>query len=49
GDTDFNSPDHHGTPIEREQVMLAGYKIGLTNNNNIQQVAETGMNLVITL
>ncbi len=49
GDTDFNSPDHHGTPIEREQVMLAGYKIGLTNNNNIQQVAETGMNLVVTL
>jgi len=26
GDTDFNSPDHHGTPMEREQVMLAGYK-----------------------
>ena len=49
GDTDFNSPDHHGTPMEREQVMLAGYKIGLTNNNNIQQVAETGMNLVVTL
>jgi hypothetical protein len=49
GDTDFNSPDHHGTPTEREQVMLAGYKMGLTNNNNIQQVAETGMNLVFTL
>jgi hypothetical protein len=46
GDTDFNSPEHHGTPIEREQVMLAGYKIGLTNNNNIQQVAEMGMNLI---
>lgn len=49
GDNDFNSPDHHGTPIEREQVMLAGYKIGLTNNSDIQQVAEMGMNLVITI
>jgi hypothetical protein len=49
GDTDFNSPDHHGMPIERAKVMLEGYKIGLTNNNNIQQVAETGMNLVFTL
>ena len=49
GDTDFNSSTHHGTPIERAQVMLAGYKMGLTNNNNIQQVAEIGMNLVTTL
>ncbi len=49
GDTHFNSPSHHGTPIERAKVMLEGYKIGLTNNNNIQQVAETGMNLVFTL
>ncbi|MEI6706826.1 MAG: hypothetical protein WCK96_06780 [Methylococcales bacterium] len=48
GDTHFNSPTHHGTPIERAKVMLEGYKIGLTNNNNIQQVAETGMNLVFT-
>jgi hypothetical protein len=49
GDTDFNSSDHHGTPMERAEVMLAGYKMGLTNNNNIQQVAEIGMNLVLTL
>ncbi|MDP3838452.1 MAG: hypothetical protein Q8Q54_05975 [Methylococcales bacterium] len=49
GDTHFNSPSHHGTPIERAKVMLEGYKLGLTNNNNIQQVAETGMNLVFTL
>jgi hypothetical protein len=49
GDADFNSPDHHGTPIERAKVMLEGYKIGLTNNDNIQQVAETGTNLVFTL
>lgn len=49
GDTHFNSPTHHGTPTERAQVMLAGYKIGLTNNQNLQQVAEAGMNLVQTL
>lgn len=49
GDTDFHSPDHHGTPIDRAEVMLEGYKMGLTNNKNIQHVAETGMNLVITL
>ena len=46
GDTDFNSPDHHGTPTEREQVMLEGYKMGLTNNSNVPQVAKMGMILV---
>ncbi len=46
GDTHFNSPTHHGTPFERKQVMLEGYKIGLTNNTDVHQVAEMGMELV---
>lgn len=46
GDTHFNSPTHHGTPFERKHVMLEGYKIGLTNNTDIHQVAEMGMELV---
>jgi hypothetical protein len=46
GDMDFNSPTHHGTPMQRKQVMLDGYKIGLTNNIDIYQVAAMGMELV---
>lgn len=46
GDTHFNSPTHHGTPFERKQVMLEGYKIGLTNNTDVHQVAEMGLELV---
>lgn len=46
GDTDFNSTTHHGTPFERKEVMLAGYKTGLTNNTNVYHVAQMGMNFV---
>lgn len=46
GDTHFNSPTHHGSPFERKQVMLEGYKVGLTNNTDIHQVAEMGVELV---
>ena len=46
GDTHFNSPTHHGSPFERKQVMLEGYKVGLTNNRDIHQVAEMGLALV---
>jgi hypothetical protein len=46
GDTDFTSPGHHGSPAERKSVMLEGYKIGLTNNADIQQVADMGVELV---
>jgi hypothetical protein len=49
GDTDFNNPSHHGTPLERKDAMLAGYKIGLTNNTDINQVAQWGINVVTTL
>ena len=49
GDTHFNSPQHHGTPLERKEVMLAGYKVGLTNNSNLRQVAQMGMDLVKSL
>lgn len=46
GDTDFTSPGHHGTPLERKSVMLEGYKTGLTNNTDVHQVAEMGMEFV---
>ena len=27
GDYDFNSPDHHGTPKQRLEAMLEGYRL----------------------
>ena len=49
GDNDFNSADHHGTPEERGKVVIEGYKMGLTNTQDLKYVATTGMNLVQTL
>jgi hypothetical protein len=46
GDTHFYSPGHHGTPSERKDAMLEGYKMGLTHNLDIHEVAIVGMNLV---
>lgn len=46
GDTHFYSRGHHGTPSERKDAMLAGYKMGLTRNIDIHEVAIAGMNLV---
>lgn len=49
GDNDFNASDHHGTPEERGKVVLAGYKMGLSNNRDLTAVATTGLNFVQTL
>ena len=49
GDNDFNSADHHGTPEERGKVVIEGYKMGLTDNQDLNYVATTGMKLVQTL
>lgn len=46
GDTNFNSPGHHGTPLERKHVMLEGYKIGLTGNASVHKIAQLGATLV---
>ena len=43
GDNFFNSPDHHGTPKERMKVMIEGYKKGLKNNRNIDDIAKKGL------
>lgn len=46
GDTDFNNKDHHGTPSNRKDVMLAGYKLGLHGRGNINDVSQQGVNTV---
>lgn len=43
GDNYFNSPDHHGTPKERMKTMIEGYKKGLENNRNIDNIANNGL------
>ena len=46
GDTNFNSRHHHGTPTERIDIMIKGYKQGLTGDINIHKAASAGFNLV---
>jgi hypothetical protein len=49
GDTNFYSKTHHGTPIDRIECMLNGYKQGIKNNGSIGQIAEKGFNFVTAL
>lgn len=46
GDTDFNSPQHHGTPQERLAAITEGYRFGRSGSHAIDEAARAGAALV---
>jgi predicted metalloprotease len=46
GDTDFNSPQHHGTAQERIAAITAGYRFGRSGEHDIDEAARAGVELV---
>ena len=46
GDTKFNTTRHHGTPSERRDTVLVGYKLGIYGKRDINEVAQHGVNLI---
>ena len=49
GDTEYDSPDPHGTPEERRCAFLEGYKSAITYNFNIYQAFNCGVEYVRNL
>jgi hypothetical protein len=47
GDTEFSSPEHHGTPAQRVHAIEAGYAYGTTGNHVIAEAAREGSKLVL--
>jgi predicted metalloprotease len=47
GDTEFSSPEHHGTPAQRVHAIEAGYAYGKTGNHVIAEAAREGSKLVL--
>jgi predicted metalloprotease len=46
GDTDFNSPQHHGTSHERIAAITAGYRFGRSGRHDIDDAARAGLEVV---
>jgi hypothetical protein len=46
GDTNFNSPFHHGTPAERVASAEEGFNLGYLRKANLQVAFTSGMNYV---
>jgi len=46
GDTDFVSPQHHGTSDERIAAITAGYSLGRDSNVDMDEAAKTGFRTV---
>lgn len=46
GDTDFNLPQHHGTPQERIAAITGGYRFGRSKHHDIDEAARAGLELV---
>jgi hypothetical protein len=46
GDTDFNSPQHHGTSAERIAAITAGYRFGRSGRHDIDEAARAGLELL---
>jgi hypothetical protein len=42
GDTDFNSPDHHGSPQFREAMVRAGFQAGYEDKLSVEAAFEKG-------
>ncbi|MBY3216685.1 hypothetical protein HFO21_20375 [Rhizobium laguerreae] len=49
GDTNFNSPGHHGTPDERANASQIGFTQGLNEASDLEQVIQIGINHVTQL
>jgi len=47
GDTAFKDRGHHGTPQERIAAITAGYELGRNGNEDIDQVAQAGIDYVL--
>jgi hypothetical protein len=48
GDTEFSSPDHHGTPVQRVRAIEAGYDYGKTGTHAIAAAAREGSGMVLS-
>jgi hypothetical protein len=46
GDSDVNSPRHHGTPEERVMALSAGFKYGSEGTHDIAEAAKVGLAFV---
>jgi hypothetical protein len=46
GDTDFASPQHHGTPQERIAAITAGFGFGKDGKGDVAQAAKAGLQFV---
>jgi hypothetical protein len=46
GDTDFASPDHHGTAAERSAALAGGFAFGESGGGDIDQAARAGVSFV---
>lgn len=49
GDTNFNNPDHHGTPPERLAAAEAGFKVSYLQTRNAQYAYAAGLDYVLSM
>jgi hypothetical protein len=49
GDTNFNSPTHHGTEEERGNAVVRGFEAAFREGNSLAQAIEESTNYVLTL
>lgn len=46
GDTDFRSPEHHGTPDERGAAVSLGYQVAYRDNRSLAEAIQISLNYV---
>ena len=46
GDYDFNHPQHHGTPVERSEAIVQGFKAAYNLKRSAAEAFEMGINYV---
>jgi hypothetical protein len=48
GDTEFSSPEHHGTPAQRVRAIEGGYSYGKAGTHAIGEAAREGSKMVLS-
>jgi len=46
GDTAFNNPGHHGTPTERSDAIIAGFKLAFSERKGIDEAIQRSIDYV---
>ncbi|MFO1123884.1 MAG: metalloprotease [Methylocystis sp.] len=47
GDTNYNDPNHHGTPEERAQAIIRGFKTAYEGRHSVSEAVQIGVNYVL--